>query len=154
MMCPADVRLRWSTIAASDVDLPEPVPPTSNTRPRLFITTSLRISGNRNVSKLGISAAMVRTTMPTCPCCTNTFTRNRDTPDSAIAKFDSRSFANSARCLSFISASASFAVTAPVSFCSVSGVICPCAFMLGGKSWAMNRSDPPAFTIAASSLCM
>ena len=154
MMCPADVRLRWSIIAASEVDLPEPVPPTTSTRPRLCITTSLRISGRRSFRKSGISAAMVRTTMPTCPCCTNTFTRNRETPGRKIAKLLSISWANSARCLSFISASASFSVTAPVNFCSVSGVIWPLAFMLGGKSCAMNRSEPPALTIAASSLCM
>ena len=70
MMCPADVRLRWSIIAASVVDLPEPVAPTTSTRPRLVITTSLRMSGSLSFSKLGISDAMVRITMPTHCCCT------------------------------------------------------------------------------------
>ena len=40
MMWPGEVRLRWSIIAASEVDLPEPVAPTTSTRPRLVIITS------------------------------------------------------------------------------------------------------------------
>ena len=45
-------------------------------------------------------------------------------------------------------------VTSALSFWPVSGFMLPCAFMLGGKSAAMNRSDPPAWLMAASSLCM
>ena len=70
MMCPAEVRLRWSIIAASVVDLPEPVAPTTSTRPRLFITTSFSTSGSWSFSKFGISDAMVRITMLTHCCCT------------------------------------------------------------------------------------
>ena len=62
--------------------------------------------------------------------------------------------ANSARCFSFIRQRASVAVTSLVSFCCVSGVIEPCAFMLGGKSAEMKRSDPPAWLMVANSLCM
>ena len=42
-------------MAASDVDLPEPVAPTTSTMPRLVITISLNVSGSPNCSKLGIS---------------------------------------------------------------------------------------------------
>ena len=45
-------------------------------------------------------------------------------------------------------------VASALSFCSVIGCMLPCAFMLGGKSAAMNRSEPPPCTMAASSLCM
>jgi hypothetical protein len=46
-------RLRWSIIAASEVDLPEPVAPTTSTRPRLVMTISLSVSGKPSVSKFG-----------------------------------------------------------------------------------------------------
>ena len=39
-------------------------------------------------------------------------------------------------------------------FTNASGVSAPLSFMLGAKSSAMNRSEPPACAIAASSLCM
>ena len=71
-----------------------------------------------------------------------------------MAKLHSISFSNSARCVSFISECASMRVTSGVSFCAVSGFMLPCDFMLGGKSAEMNRSEPPAWLIAASSLCM
>ena len=45
-------------------------------------------------------------------------------------------------------------VTSALSFCAVSGFMLPCDFMLGGKSAAMKRSEPPAWLIVASSLCM
>ncbi len=132
MMWPAEVRLRWSTMAASEVDFPEPVLPTSSTSPRFSITTLLSTSGRRSFSKFGISAAMVRRTMPTCPCCMKTLTLKRETPGTAMAKLLSISWANSSRWRGFIMASARRAVTTPVSFCCARGVICPWALMLGG----------------------
>ena len=154
MMWPGEVRLRWSIIAASVVDLPEPVAPTTRTRPRLVITTSLSTGGSFSFSKLGISEAIVRITMPTLRCCTKTLTRKRETPGIEIAKLHSISLANSARCVSFISEWASIRVTSAASFCAVSGFIAPCDFMLGGKSAETNRSEPPAWLMVASSLCM
>ena len=154
MMCPGEVRLRWSIIAASEVDLPEPVAPTTSTRPRLVITTSFSVSGSFSFSKLGISLAIVRITMLTQRCCIRTLTRKRETAGMEIAKLHSISLANSARWLSFISECASIRVTSGVSFWLVIGFIAPCDFMLGGKSLAMKRSDPPAWLMVASSLCM
>ena len=84
-------------MAASEVDLPEPVAPTTSTRPRLPMTMSLMLSGRPSLVKSGISLAMVRMTMPTFCCCMKTLTRNRDTPGSEIAKLHSRSRANSSR---------------------------------------------------------
>ena len=53
-MWPAEERLRWLIIAARVVDLPEPVAPTTRTKPRLVITISFRLSGNPSVAKSGI----------------------------------------------------------------------------------------------------
>ena len=92
--------------------------------------------------------------MLTACCCTKTLTRNRDSPAIEIAKLHSISAANSSRWRGFIIAWARVRVTSALSFCWVSGCIAPCDFMLGGKSLAMNRSEPPAWLIAASSLCM
>ena len=117
MMWPGEVRLRWSIIAASVVDLPEPVAPTTRTRPRLVITTSFSTAGSFSFSKFGISEAIVRITMPTQRCCTKTLTRKRETPGIEMAKLHSISFANSARCVSFISEWASIRVTSAASFC-------------------------------------
>ncbi len=154
MMCPGEVRLRWSIIAASVVDLPDPVAPTTRTRPRLVMTTSFSTGGSCSFSKLGISEAIVRITMPTARCWTKTLTRKRETPGIEIAKLHSISLANSARCASFISEWANRRVVSGPSFCAVSGFIAPCDFMLGGKSAEMKRSDPPAWLMVARSLCM
>ena len=78
--------MRWSIMAASEVDLPEPVAPTTSTRPRLVMTMSLSVSGSPSLAKSGISLAMVRITMPTFCCCMKTLTRKRATPGSEIAK--------------------------------------------------------------------
>ena len=56
-------------MAAKDVDLPEPVAPTTKIKPLFAIITSLSDSGNFNWAKFGISAVMVRITIPTCNCC-------------------------------------------------------------------------------------
>src|SRR5438045_8231094 len=57
-------------MAASVVDFPEPVPPTTITSPRLLSTTSLRIGGRSSSSKVGILALIRRITQPTAACCT------------------------------------------------------------------------------------
>ena len=104
--------------------------------------TSFSVAGSPIFSKLGISAGMVRITMPTNRCCTKTLTRKRARPGIDMAKLDSISLANSSRCKSFINECASVRVISPVSFCDAIGVIAPCAFMLGGKSAEIKRSDP------------
>jgi hypothetical protein len=71
-----------------------------------------------------------------------------------MAKLHSISFSNSSRCPSFMSACASMRVASGVSFCAVRGFMLPCDFMLGANSLAMKRSEPPAWLMAASSLCM
>ena len=67
-MCPRVFSLRNPTIAASEVDLPDPVPPTNITKPRLDRTTSRKIGGSSSSSNVGILALMVRNTAPVKPC--------------------------------------------------------------------------------------
>ena len=76
---------RLSTIAAMDrlivLDNGEIIEQDVYKRqPRLVIITSLSTSGRPKSSKLGICVVMVRNTMPTFSCCTNTFTRKRPIP--------------------------------------------------------------------------
>ena len=59
-----------------------------------------------------------------------------------------------ARWRSLMMACASSRVTSAVSFWVASGCIFPWIFMLGGKSFETNRSEPPARVIAPSSLSM
>src|SRR5207248_1052578 len=103
-MCPRVLSLRYPTMVASVVDLPEPVPPTTITRPRLLSTTSLRIGGRSSSSKVGILALISRMTQPTAACCTKALTRKRPMPGGAIAKLHSLVASNSRVCRSFITA--------------------------------------------------
>ena len=54
-------------MAASEVDLPDPVPPTKITKPRFVMAISLSTSGKPKSSNLGILVAMVLNTMPAEP---------------------------------------------------------------------------------------
>ena len=104
-MWPGAPMLRWLTIAASVVDLPEPVAPTIRIRPRLCMTISPRMGGRLSSSMVGISEGMRRSTMETVPRWRNTFTRKRAEPSSsAIAKSHSLVLSNSARCASLMTA--------------------------------------------------
>ena len=91
---PVLLALRWSIMAASVVDLPEPVEPTTRTRPRCSITMSLSTGGSLSWSMLGISDLMARMTMPTSPRCLNTLTRKRPVSFTAMAMLYSRSRSN------------------------------------------------------------
>ncbi|MCY1312489.1 hypothetical protein D9M70_629160 [compost metagenome] len=54
--------LRWSTIAASVVDLPEPVGPVTSTSPRGFMHRSANTAGARSSSSVRTLEGMVRNT--------------------------------------------------------------------------------------------
>src|SRR4029077_13247188 len=86
---PAGLLVAVADIAASEVDLPEPVPPTMITSPRLESTTSLSTGGRSSSSKVGILALMRRITQPTAASCTKALTRKRPIPGGAIAKLHS-----------------------------------------------------------------
>ena len=54
--------LAWFTIAASVVDLPEPVGPVTNTKPRGFKASSAKIFGVANSSNVNTRDGIVRNT--------------------------------------------------------------------------------------------
>ena len=60
MMWSVRLRLISSMIAASVVDLPEPVGPVTSTRPRGFLASSWRLSGSPSSSSDLISVGIVR----------------------------------------------------------------------------------------------
>ena len=130
-------------MAASEVDLPDPVAPTKMTKPRLLMTTSLRTGGRPNPSIVGRVEGITRKTIPILPCCTKALTRKRPIPVGATAKLHSRVLSNSAACLSFITARARAMVCAELRGCGDTLVILPSIFMPGGKSALINRSEPP-----------
>ena len=148
MMWPWECSLRWSTIAASDVLLPEPVAPTKITSPRLESATSFRILGMPSPSSVGSTWAIVRQTMPTWPCWRNALMRKRPTPCGEMAKLHSLVRSNSAACLSFITARARAMVCMPFSGCGDTLVSLPSTLMAGGKSQVRNRSEPLRLTIS------
>ena len=88
------VLLRWSIIDASEVDLPEPVDPTTSTSPRGVMMTSFSTCGRFSSSMLGMRLRMARMTMPTSPRCLNTLTRKRPASGRAMAMLSSSSRSN------------------------------------------------------------
>ena len=69
-----------SIIAASVVDLPEPVVPVTRTRPRCSSQMRSRTRGRFSSSMVRILVGMTRRTMPTLPRCWKTLTRKRPRP--------------------------------------------------------------------------
>ena len=150
IMWPKEFSLRWSTIAANEVLLPEPVAPTKMTSPRFVIATSFSTCGRFRLSMLGRVIGMVRSTRPTWPCCTKALTRKRPMPCGDTAKLHSLVRSNSAACLSFITERVSAIVCWPVSGCGDTLVTLPSTLIAGGKSAVRNRSDPLRDTISRS----
>ena len=66
-----------SSIAASVVDLPEPVGPVTSTKPRGLRVKSSSTDGSPRSSSFGISDGIVRMTAPTDARWKNAFTRKR-----------------------------------------------------------------------------
>jgi hypothetical protein len=69
--------LTWSIIAASVVDLPEPVGPVTSTMPRGYMEMSLKIFGAFKSSSVMILDGMVRNTAPAPRCWLKALTRKR-----------------------------------------------------------------------------
>ena len=70
----------WSIIAASVVDLPEPVVPVSRISPRSSSAMSGITGGSSSSSAVLIWKGIARQTSETEPRCTNALTRKRATP--------------------------------------------------------------------------
>src|ERR1700690_367148 len=141
-------------MAASEVDLPEPVPPTRITKPRFESTTSLSTGGNSSSSSVGIFALIVRRTAAVQPCWMKALTRNRPMPGGAIAKLHSLVESNSLVCRSFMIARTKPALCSAVRLRSDCGRSSPSTLIAGGKPAVMNRSEPFFSTMRRSRSCM
>jgi hypothetical protein len=75
--CLGIVVLMWSIIAASVVDLPEPVVPVTSTMPRSSSASSLIAHGSASSSIVRISTGMTRTTSEAAPRWRKALTRKR-----------------------------------------------------------------------------
>src|SRR3954447_19199736 len=145
-MCRARVELMWSIIAASVVDLPEPVVPVSSTMPRSSSARSRMTGGRSSCSIERMSTGIARMTSDVEPRCLKALTRKRATPGIEYEKSTSLSSANSASLLG----SSSIWRTAP----SVSSPVrrgrpaiarmTPSTRMTGGAGTLRCRSEPPA----------
>src|SRR5277367_2450119 len=85
MMCSERRELIRSIMAASVVDLPEPVVPVVRIRPRCSSQTVERMRGSSSSSMVRIFVGMTRRTMPTLPRCWKTLTRKRPRPATPYA---------------------------------------------------------------------
>ena len=87
-------------IAASVVDLPEPVVPVSRISPRSSSASSPIAGGSPSSATVRTAYGIVRSAIDTDPRCLNALTRNRASPLTAYAKSISFSSSNSAICFS------------------------------------------------------
>src|ERR1700693_6155962 len=85
MMCSERSELMRSIMAASVVDLPEPVVPVVRIKPRCSSQTVERMRGSSSSSMVRIFVGMTRRTMPTLPRCWKTLTRKRPSPATPYA---------------------------------------------------------------------
>ena len=79
-MCLDIVRFMWSIIAASVVDLPEPVVPVSRMMPRSCSASWVTDSGRPSSSTALMITGMARMTIEIEPRCRNALTRKRPRP--------------------------------------------------------------------------
>src|SRR6185312_17383736 len=122
--------------------------------PRFDMMTSRRTGGSPRSSNFGMSVTIVRSTMPTRPCCTNALTRKRPRPGGLIAKLHSRVDSNSAACLSFITLRTSSIVCCGDSAVLDTGVILPSTLTAGGNAAVTKRSEPFSLTSSCKSSWM
>jgi hypothetical protein len=80
----------WFTMAASVVDLPEPVGPVTSTMPRGWSAISAKILGALRSSSDRIFEGIVRITAAAPRCCTKALTRKRARFGTANEKSHSR----------------------------------------------------------------
>ena len=79
-MCLDIVRFMWSIIAASVVDLPEPVVPVSRMMPRSCSASCVTDSGRPSSSTALMITGMARMTIEIEPRCRKALTRKRPRP--------------------------------------------------------------------------
>ena len=137
-------RLISSIIAASVVDLPEPVVPVTRMMPRSSIASSEITGGRASSSTVRIVCGIARQTSEITPRCRKAFTRKRASPGTAYEKSTSNSSANSLSLSSSWSISLNTASVSSGLSGSESGIgsRMPCVRMSGRDGTLRWRSEP------------
>src|SRR4030095_2612231 len=153
-MWPYSFSLTWLHIAASVVDLPEPVGPVHRMRPRGRLVSSPKIFGAFNSSSERTFAGMVRNAAAAPRIWTNALTRKRARLGTAKLKSHSRF---SSYALRWASLMMSYTM-AWTSSCSIGGRLIrrmsPWTRIMGGSPAERCRSDALFLTAKASSSVM
>src|SRR5215475_12837987 len=151
IMCSSRSLLILSSIAASVVDLPEPVGPVTKIKPRGLSQSAFTTGGRPKASKPLISQGMVRNTAPTAPRWLKTLPRKRARFFNPNEKSSSRFSSKRCFCASVKTLYASDLVSAAVSGGISSGRKWPCTRTRGALLVVMCRSEPPISIIFFSS---
>ena len=131
-MWPVMFSLRWSSMAASVVDLPAPVAPTMRMRPRFSSTRVRSTSGRLSVCSGGMSGLMKRMTAEYMPRWRMAERRKLPTPCSGMAVLSSPvSFSSSMR-LGGTMSSSRFIGPSTGSGCELMGRYSPLILMVAG----------------------
>src|SRR2546426_6303189 len=147
MMLTRRPRLMWLIIAASAVDLPDPVTPVTSTSPRGLIAISSSTGGRFRSWIVFTSYGIDRNANATVPRCWYTLVRNRPTPGTPIAKSASLCSANSLTCRGVMICSASDFNSSGLSGAVSSESSSPFTRIVAGRPTLSNRSDALRWTI-------
>src|SRR5438093_621278 len=139
--------LMWLIIAASAVDLPDPVTPVTRTSPRGRKPISSSTCGRFRSRIVLTSYGMARKANATVPRCWYTLVRNRPTPGTPIAKSASLCSANSFTWRGVMICSASDFSSSGLSGDESSGTSSPFTRMVAGRPTLSSRSDALRWTI-------
>src|SRR5437868_10441494 len=139
-----------SIMAASVVDLPDPVGPLTSTKPRGLSHSLLTTAGSPSWLKDLISNGMSRNTAEVAPRWLNTLARKRARPFRPNEKSSSRLSSKRCFCASVITLYASCLVSAGVNCGRSSGCRCPCTRICGGELVVIWRSLPPISSMRRS----
>src|SRR5882724_11043781 len=132
-----------SIMAASVVDLPDPVGPVTSTKPRGLSHSLLTTAGRPSWLNDLISKGMSRNTAEVAPRWLNTLARKRARPFNPNEKSSSKCSSKRCFCESVITLYASCLVSAGVICGRSSGTRCPWTRICGGELVVMWRSLPP-----------
>src|SRR5512134_3855705 len=138
---PVTSSLRWSSIEAIVVDLPEPAAPTTRISPRRSMIRSFRTSGSCSASSLGMSCGMKRITAEIEPRCRNALRRKLPTPWTGIPMFSSRESSSSRKCASVRRSASSETMAWGASRSWLIGTQTPLILIVIGEPTDRNRSE-------------
>src|SRR3984957_4174166 len=130
-------------MAASVVDLPDPVGPVTRISPLGLAANSETTGGSPSSSNVRILKGMVRNAPATAPRCMKMFARKRDSPFTPNDRSSSLCFSKCARCSSVSTEKHSCLVSTGPSGESLSGTIDPSIRSSGGEPVVMCMSLAP-----------